>query len=287
MQGDQGVSWAEVIDDYQVWMRAAALAEGTIKLKRYQLLRVAEVFPDGPWSVTADGVVSWIAAQRWGKASVASYRGMLSSFYRWAVITGRIPESPVAVLPAPPKPSLRPRPAPDRITKESLLSASPRTGLMIRLARRGGLRRGEIARAHSDDLIGETVAEDGEVLTEWWLTIYGKGGKWRSVLLDQETVDHWHHWLDGRTGWVFPGAISGHLAPETVGRLVNRHLLGPWTAHTLRHRFGTSAYEGSHDLRAVQELLGHAKPETTMIYTDVGKDAKRAAARFAHQRLAS
>lgn len=281
-------TWPEAIDHYRIWMKAAARAAGTIYLRTYHLRRVAEGFPGGPWTLTADTAAAWIASQPWGRASVASYRSTLSSFYGWAVVTGRVRESPVAVLPPTGKPSLRPRPAPDQVTAEAIRTADPRTGLMIRLARRGGLRRCEIARAHTDDLLAELgIGEDGEPAVEWWLTVYGKGGKWRSVPLDQETVDCWWRWLDGRTGWLFPGQVDGHLARETVGRLINRHLTGKWTAHTLRHKFGTAAYSGSHDLRAVQELLGHAKPETTMIYTEVGKDAKRAAARCAHQQLAS
>ena len=48
-------------------------------------------------------------------------------------------------------------------------------------------------------------------------------------------------------------------------------------AHSLRHRSGTRAYAVSKDIRAVQELLGHAKPETTAMYTQVPADDIRAA----------
>lgn len=51
--------------------------------------------------------------------------------------------------------------------------------------------------------------------------------------------------------------------------------------HTLRHRCATVAYAKTRDLRAVQELLGHAKPETTAIYTAVPDDAVRDAMRAA------
>jgi site-specific recombinase XerD len=55
-----------------------------------------------------------------------------------------------------------------------------------------------------------------------------------------------------------------------------REVLGHNT-HTLRHRFATKAYQGSHDLRAVQELLGHSSPQTTQRYTLVETDALNAA----------
>ena len=69
---------------------------------------------------------------------------------------------------------------------------------------------------------------------------------------------------------------SPDLTPAHVGKIVSRLLPEAWTCHTLRHRCATVAYHASHDLRAVQELLGHAKPETTAAYTLVPQDSVRA-----------
>ena len=59
--------------------------------------------------------------------------------------------------------------------------------------------------------------------------------------------------------------------------LIARALPDQWTAHPLRHRFATVAYQGTRDLLAVQELLGHSKPETTRNYIRLPQDALRAA----------
>jgi integrase len=45
------------------------------------------------------------------------------------------------------------------------------------------------------------------------------------------------------------------------------------TLHQLRHRFGTAAYDVGHDLRVVQELMGHATPATTALYAAVASDS--------------
>ena len=63
-----------------------------------------------------------------------------------------------------------------------------------------------------------------------------------------------------------------------MGKVISRWFPQGFTTHNLRHRCGTIAYQrGGRDLRAVQELLGHAKPETTARYTLVAPDAVRAA----------
>jgi integrase/recombinase XerC len=78
-------------------------------------------------------------------------------------------------------------------------------------------------------------------------------------------------------GYLFPGQVDGHLSPAYVAKVVSA-ILGPiWTTHTLRHRFAMAAHDGTHDLLAVQTLLGHSGPETTMGYIQLPDEALRAA----------
>lgn len=117
--------------------------------------------------------------------------------------------------------------------------------------------------------------EDAERdLLGWALRVRGKGGHERLVPMpDYVAVEV----LARPAGWLFPSPRGGHLTPHHLAKMVARWLPADYTMHTLRHRCGTVAYAATHDLRAVQELLGHAKPETTAIYTEVPGQAIRAA----------
>ena len=88
----------------------------------------------------------------------------------------------------------------------------------------------------------------------------------------------WGQTVPAADGWLFPARDGErHLQPKWIGVLIGRALGPGWTTHTVRHRFATQAYQTQRDLRAVQELLGHSKPETTARYAAVPDGALAAA----------
>ena len=265
-------AWAEALENWTSWLRASQRPDTTIYLRIYHLRRFANDHPDlTPWAVDLERLVTWIGSFTWAPETRRSYRTSLRGFYTWAHITGRMRSNPAAQLPAVKPKRGQPRPAPEDVYSAALVEADDRVGLMLRLARQEGLRRGEIAQVHTRDVEADLLG--------WSLRIRGKGDVVRVVpLLDDLAVQI----RRCPEGYVFPGRIAGHLSPHYVGKLISAALGPGWTAHPLRHSFATRTHAASgHDLRVVQELLGHASIVTTQRYVLVDEAAKRDAVRRA------
>ncbi len=123
-------------------------------------------------------------------------------------------------------------------------------------------------------------------------TVWGKGAKQRRVPLSAPAVDALRAWLAVRhevvpveTGAaLFANERGSRLTPRDVRRILDRRSPRPTHPHALRHTFATHLLDGGADLRAVQELLGHADVSTTQRYTHVSNHRLRDAYREAHPR---
>lgn len=263
-----GMTHLPVISTWTTWMLAAGLATETVALRRRHVTRVLHEMRV-PWAeITVDDLVAYLGARDWSPNTRRSYRASLVVFFEWARSSGLRADNPAALVPRTKVPRGKPHPTPETIYREALLDADERVRLMLLLAAMCGLRRGEISRLRREDLREDLLGSH--------LRVKGKGGHMRNVpvpdLLLLQII------LGMPPGWLFPStARPGPLTPAHVGKLVSRSLPPGWTCHTLRHRCATVAYAMTRDLRAVQELLGHASPEETALYTQLPLDAIRRA----------
>ncbi len=159
---------------------------------------------------------------------------------------------------------------------------------LLELAYGAGLRVSE--------LCGLTVTD--LVLTEQLVRVFGKGGKERLVPLGRGVIGVVSVYLHQLRPELDRGAAKGRVLLNARGEPLSR--VGAWgivkraakaagitkavTPHTLRHSFATHLLEGGADLRAVQEMLGHADLSTTQIYTHVDREYLRSVHRQFHPR---
>ena len=129
------------------------------------------------------------------------------------------------------------------------------------------------------------------------VTVLGKRSKIRRVPVGEAAIAAIRAYLDaGRTNLAGPltppdalflNRRGRRLTPRDARRILERRLLTDGRAispHTLRHAYATHLLEGGADLRAVQELLGHADVATTQLYTHLTKDRLRAVYDVTHPR---
>ena len=133
-----------------------------------------------------------------------------------------------------------------------------------------------------------------------FLRTVGKGGKERIVPFGSVAAAALIEWIeDGRSelltdksdAWLFLNARGGQLSRQALHATVRRYgrsagLPAQLTPHTLRHTFATHLLAGGCDLRALQEMLGHADIATTQMYTHLSTDDLRSAYFAAHPRAA-
>lgn len=256
----------QLIDGWLDWLATGNLSPATIRNRKYALAALARDLPL-PEATTTD-IVNHLAALPGGAWSKSGHLAAIRSFYRWANGTGACPTNPTLLIRSI-KTHDRTRPTlPGDVLERALDTAPPRTRLMLMLGAFAGMRRAEIAAFHSSCIRGDV------------LVIVGKGSKERRIpihpRLDAELDD-----LRAHPGWAFPSHYlpGHHITPESVQRAVTKALGEPWRTHDLRRWFATRAYDGTRDLRAVQELLGHADPATTSKYVAANADAMAAAVR--------
>lgn len=262
--------WQLWLDVFVAEQKAAKRRATSIRTRTMALTKFAHSYPDSdPLTVTRDVLIAYLGNGEWSPNTAHSVRTSFRVFFKLLYDLEHRRDDPARTLPAVKIPRAVPRPCPDHAVLEAFaVVTDDRVRLALRIAVETGLRIGEIARLRPADVIGGAGS--------YWLHITGKGGHERTVPIADELAAVI---LSTPTTHVFPATVGG--GPITSGhlcRMVAKALPGGWTAHTLRHRFATKAYEASKDIRALQELLGHVSPTTTAIYTKVSNDSLRAAA---------
>jgi integrase/recombinase XerC len=250
-------------DAYASWLRAGGLSEGTVRLRLHHLEKFAA--RHDVLTVTTGDIVAWLDRPDWKPATQLAVRSSLRSFYKWATESGLRPDDPSAKTRAVKVPPRAIKEAPQAALLQALERVNDRDRLAVMLAAYAGLRRAEIATLHADN-IGDRM-----------LTVTGKGSKTRRVPI-HPMLEAPLREAKARGGYLFRGCDGwSPVTPDAMGRRISRALPDKWSAHSLRHYYAGHVYRASHDIRAVQMLLGHSSIATTEIYTRIDDDDLHAA----------
>jgi integrase/recombinase XerC len=235
--------------------------------------------------------VARLAADGLAKRSVARKVSSLRRYFGYLRRVGVVVVDPSVALRAPAGDSRLPRVLDHADVSVLLDGPTPddephwrrlRDDAVLEILYGSGVRVGELCGLDLDSLD----------LASGAVSVWGKGSKQRRVPLSQPAVSALHAWLGIRgevvaeaTGAALFGNERGaRLTPRDVRRIVDRRSPRPTHPHALRHSFATHLLDGGADLRAVQELLGHADVATTQRYTHISNHRLREAYAEAHPR---
>ncbi len=288
---------AALVERYLAHVRVEKrLAERTLALYSLDLEKLAQFAAQSGVALTTVGnhhVRRWVAQMHAGGRSGRGIALILSGwrgFYAWLGREGLISANPVQDVRAP----KQPRPLPKALGVDEAVQLADhadeaddpwldaRDAAMVELLYGGGLRVGE--------LIGLDVAPSDAALRagRGWIDllgaevqVQGKGDKRRTVPVGRGALQALQQWLAVRdqvaaqpqaAQALFIGRRGTRLTAQSVWQRLKRRslragLATPVHPHMLRHSFASHVLQSSGDLRAVQELLGHANIGTTQVYT--------------------
>jgi len=230
-----------------------------------------------PDQVTQHHIRAFIAQRHRQGLGGKSLQRMLSavrSLFRWMLREGHAQHNPATPVRAPKSPRHLPATL-DADTIAQLLDIPCDTPLAIRdkaimeLFYSSGLRLSELASLHWEQVD----------ISSGMVTVTGKGNRTRMVPVGRIAAEALLEWRKARAKFasfeephVFVSQRGGPIAERTIQARIRywaKHQGMPQNVypHLLRHSFASHMLESSGDLRAVQELLGHADISTTQIYT--------------------
>ncbi len=218
----------------------------------------------------------------------------IRTYYGFLLGEGRVAADPSDRLETPRRG--RVLPATLTVREVEALLAAPRVDEPLAWRDRALLELGYGAGLRVSELCG--LATTDLLLAENLVRVFGKGGKERLVPIGRAVIGAVSVYLHQLRPELDRGKSGGRVLLNARGHPLSR--VGAWgivkraaaragltkrvTPHTLRHSFATHLLEGGADLRAVQEMLGHADLSTTQIYTHVDREYLRSVHRQFHPR---
>jgi site-specific recombinase XerD len=288
-------NWQGALDRFDQWQRMRGLGERTRRAYRVDLAQLGEWAGERGLNPHELGhrelrrFAAVLGENGAARSTVARKLAAIRSFYRQLLERGEIDANPADLVSSPKKDAYLPNVLkPEEVVEllERIPGSTPldlRDRSMFELAYAAGLRAEELV-----DLDVDSVDPDGEEVR-----VEGKGGKTRVIPAGEHAWRTLERYTErarpaldtGSSRALFLSKSGRRLSTSDVRRRLKlqgrRAGISP---HTLRHSFATHLLEGGADLRAIQELLGHASIGTTQTYTRVESSRLKKAYSRAHPR---
>jgi integrase/recombinase XerC len=222
-------------------------------------------------AASREEIEDWLDERHLSAKSRSLWLSSLHTFYAWAIDAGHLTEDPTAKIRSPKLRRALPRPIPDEQLAKALANATPLHRLWLLLGAYEGLRCCEIAGLAREDVL----ASEGLLRV-----VEAKGGNERMVPLHGEVLEALELLPMPASGPLFMNRFRTRVTPGHVSHELGDYLhsLGiASTPHALRHWFGSSMLRATHDIRVVQEAMGHKSIMSTSVYTAFDQGACRSA----------
>ncbi len=217
--------------------------------------------------------------------SVARTVVAVRTFFRFLLREGKVPADPTEDVETPKASRALPRFLSFHEVEKLLMSPDEctplgmRDGAMLEILYATGTRVTELV----------SLRVDGVDLDVGYVVAFGKGAKERIVPIGSRAVERVRRYQDGARKvltkgvdcpYLFTNSRGGQLTRQGFWKIIKKYgiLAGVHThlsPHVIRHSFATHLLEHGADLRAVQQMLGHADISTTQIYTHVNRERLR------------
>jgi len=294
--GDPAIDAAWHLDEFARSLSSrsrhtVAAYRSDIRLFAEWAARSGATAPERVKRTTVRRYVAHLSTRQFARRSIARKAASLRRYFGWAVARSLVSTDPTLGLQIGGVDGRLPRVLDQRELEKLLDGPTPedephwrrrRDDAVLEILYGSGVRVSELCSLD----VGAVDLRRGAIV------VWGKGAKQRRVPLGENAVEALRSWLACRHDVVasdegdalFGNERGRRLTPRDVRRIVDRRSPTPTHPHALRHTFATHLLDGGADLRAVQELLGHADVATTQRYTHVSRDRLRSAYRQAHPR---
>lgn len=287
------VDWTRYTHDFETHLRLEkGLADNSVEAylrDLSHLRRFAEPLGLEPQDITVENLNELLYQLNMSDVAVATQCRIISglrTFFRMLVIEGVLPENPASLVELPKRPKHLPDVLSDadiealQATFDRSLPGPARNYVIVEVLYGCGLRVSELVNLKLSNLYAE----------EEMLQIFGKGDKERWVPINPRALKLLQDYIftlrsqikpqPGEEKYIFLNLRGHHLTRVAVFQFIKEAvekagLRKNVSPHSLRHSFATELVQNGADLRAVQEMLGHARISTTEIYTHITREYLR------------